>query len=246
MYLSDEANATITEAVPVPRYLQDHYWWAYLHPKSDRVWDQNWMVNLILWGHYNILRDAALATLDLRKPTRCLQIACAYGDITTRWVERLQASSVHAHTLDVVDVVPKQITRMLAKLQQPDACRTHLMNAERLHFDDGSFDHAVMFFLLHEQPELVRRNTLREALRVLRPGGRLTVVDFARPKPWHPIWLWLPVLGHIEPFAWDLWRHPVTHWLPTDMPLAEVQTQRFFGGWFQCVTITRADHIIAV
>jgi ubiquinone/menaquinone biosynthesis C-methylase UbiE len=38
---------------------------------------------------------------------------------------------------------------------------------------DGRYDRALIFFLLHEQPEAVRRAALREVARVVRPGGRV-------------------------------------------------------------------------
>ena len=49
--------------VSLPRYLEDIYWWAYLHPRAVRIFERQWLVNLILWGNYARLRDAALAEL---------------------------------------------------------------------------------------------------------------------------------------------------------------------------------------
>ena len=68
--------------LPIPRYLQETYWWAYLHPRGVRFFDRLWMVNLILFGHFNRLRDAALARLGERVDERLLQVAAVYGDIT--------------------------------------------------------------------------------------------------------------------------------------------------------------------
>jgi len=42
---------------------------------------------------------------------------------------------------------------------------------------NASFDDTVVFFLLHEQPEDVRRKTIAEAIRVTKPGGRIIFVD---------------------------------------------------------------------
>ena len=50
-------------AVPVPKYLQETYWWAYTHPNAVRVFERQWLVNLILWGNFARLRDAALAEM---------------------------------------------------------------------------------------------------------------------------------------------------------------------------------------
>ncbi|MQA91621.1 MAG: methyltransferase domain-containing protein [Gemmatimonas sp.] len=48
---------------------------------------------------------------------------------------------------------------------------------EKLPIEDGRLDVAVLFFVLHYMAEPVA--VLREAARVLRPGGRLLIVDLA-------------------------------------------------------------------
>ena len=45
--------------VPLPAYLQQVCWWAYLHPAAVRVFERQWLVNLILWGNFAQLRDVA-------------------------------------------------------------------------------------------------------------------------------------------------------------------------------------------
>ena len=52
--------------------------------------------------------------------------------------------------------------------------------AEKLPFDDASFDAVSVCFLLHELPPTFTRQALREFRRVLRPGGRLAVCE---PSP---------------------------------------------------------------
>ena len=113
-----------------------------------------------------------------------------------------------------------------------------MRNAGHLALPDASYDRALLFFLLHEQPEDVRRETLREALRVVRPGGKVVVVDYARPAIWHPArYMWLPLLRFVEPFAHDLWERELTDWLPggsNERPMTRVS---FFGGLYQLVSI---------
>lgn len=48
-------------------------------------------------------------------------------------------------------------------------------DAERLPFPDGCFDALLIRDLLHHVPD--RHATLHEAVRVLRPGGRMTVIE---------------------------------------------------------------------
>jgi hypothetical protein len=82
----------------IPRYLQTHYWWAYVHPLSVRRFERQWLVNLILWGNYARLCDAALTELGETLPGRTLQVACVYGDLTNRVGQR---AAVAGGTLDI-------------------------------------------------------------------------------------------------------------------------------------------------
>jgi hypothetical protein len=45
------------------------------------------------------------------------------------------------------------------------------------------------------------------------------------------------ILGTLEPFALDLWRHEITHWLPADLPAKAISRRTLFGGLYQLVTI---------
>jgi ubiquinone/menaquinone biosynthesis C-methylase UbiE len=102
---------------------------------------------------------------------------------------------------------------------------------------DATYDRAVLFFLLHEMPEDVRRRTLAEALRVVKPGGELVIVDYHRPSRWHPlrgVMTW--ILRNFEPFALDLWAHDVERWLPAGVKPRAKET--FYGGLYQRLVST--------
>lgn len=218
----------------VPRYLESTYWWAYVHPHAVRVFERQWLVNLILWGNFSRLRDLAIRDLAPGLGGRTLQIACVYGDLTSRIAARLPAGA----QLDVVDVLPVQLRNLLDKLAADTSVRTHLADSSALGFSAGSYDQALLFFLLHEQPAEVRRRTLAEAVRVVKPGGRIVIVDYHRPSLWHPLRpvMW-PVLAMLEPYALDLWRTDVADWLPAGFTARSVTKTTRFGGLYQKVVI---------
>ena len=221
---------------PVPAYLQRHYWWAYVHPRAVKIFERQWLVNLILFGNYRRLHDAALTQLGETLPGATLQVACVYGDLTTRLAQVVAADG---GTLDVVDVLPIQLQNLRRKLQPESAARLLTMNSAQLQLPDSSYDRALLFFLLHEQPLDVRRRTLREVFRVVKPGGKIVVVDYARPRWWHPLRYPLRlVLPKLEPFALDLWRNEIVTWCPA-AAASPVQTQSFFGGLYRMTTFTR-------
>ena len=222
------------QVAAIPAYLHETYWWAYVHPRAVRLFERQWLVNLILWGNFAKLRDTALAELGETLPGRTLQVACVYGDFTPRLSERVPEGA----SLDVVDVLPIQLANLRRKL--PAAAAVNLINrdAADLGVPDFSYDRVVLFFLPHEMPLDVRRRTLAEAVRVLKPGGEIVIVDYHRPSPWHPlraVMNW--ILRTFEPFAMDLWRHEVSEWLPPAARLLRKET--FYGGLYQKLVITR-------
>ena len=105
-------------------------------------------------------------------------------------------------------------------------------------FADDSFDESVVFFLLHEQPEDVRRKTISEAIRVTRPGGKIIFVDYHVPKRSNPMrYVMKPILTWLEPFAMDLWREELPAFFPESVEPEQLQSTFYFGGLYQKVVI---------
>lgn len=222
--------------VPLPAYLQQTYWWAYLHPAAVRTFERQWLVNLILWGNFARLRDAALDEVGVSIQGKVLQVACVYGNFTERLAQRL-APAGH---LDVVDVAPVQLENLKAKLDDISRIALHHQDSINLRFADASYDCVVVFFLLHEQPEGARVQTIAQALRVVKPGGKVIFVDYHRPDLTNPFrYVMVPILTSLEPFAMDLWRKEITEWLPDQGRTLRVEKETFFGGLYQKVVVTR-------
>jgi SAM-dependent methyltransferase len=223
------------QSTDVPSYLAETYWWAYVHPRAIHLFERQWLVNLILWGHFGRLRDAALDALRLDIPGSTLQVACVYGDLTAQLLQR----SAPGSTLDVVDVLPLQLGNLARKLP-PDAA-VNLIRCDSAKMDfAGTYDRALLFFLLHEQPEAVRIQTIAQTLRAVRPGGTIVIVDYHRPSVLNPLYLPMKgVLHTLEPFALDLWQRAITDWFPSDAGVSAVNKITSLGGLYQMLTITK-------
>jgi len=226
----------LSPSAAVPDYLSTHYWWAYIHPRAVKLFERQWLVNLILFGNYVRLRDAALAAMGESLPGTTLQVACVYGDLTKRLSQRAVKGG---GSIDIVDVLPIQLKNLSNKLPTAAPVRLLAMDAVDLSLPDASYDQVLVFFLLHEQPREWRERTLREVYRVVKPGGKVVIVDYARPFWWHPLrYLLPPFLAALEPFALDLWREEVTGWL-SQLRAIIVDQHRFFGGLYQLVVSRR-------
>ena len=233
-------TSPLTKALPIPDYLSSVYWWAYVHPKAVNIFEREWLVNLILFGNYNRLRDLALDTLSTdhsgKVAGKVLQVACVYGNLTPRLLERLAPDA----SLDVVDILPVQLKNIAKKLPADHRVRLIQGDSSSLAAPEASYDHTLLFFLLHEQPEAVRRATLAEALRVTRPGGKIVIVDYHRPVALHPLRLLMTgVFRRLEPFAMDLWDHEIEAFMPVEPKPASVTKTTYFGGLYQQLVMVR-------
>ena len=238
----------------IPEYLKDTYWWAYLHPKAIFVFERQWLVDLILWGNFNRLCNVALQNLTTPSSGKVqggtLQVACVYGNLTPKLAELMDDTA----TLDVVDIAPIQIENLKTKLSsQSETARKLLEEQERIRvqqcnsanlmlFDSQSMNQVLLFFLLHEMPADVRQKTLKEACRVLKPGGKLVIVDYHMPTSWwHPHRYIMPCIWTaLEPFAMDLMSREISQWIPSDVKgVKVVEKELFYGGLYQKVIVQK-------
>ena len=232
--MNDVSNMTDErepERLAIPDYLERYYWWAYTRAWAVRFWDRPWLINLILYGYYDRLRDAALEELSDSYAGRILKISCCYGTLSSELGARVARAGGN---LTIVDILPAQLENARRKTAGNAAVRVERMNASTLDFPDSSFDTVLLFFLLHEMPQDWRERTMVEAFRVLCPGGKLVIVDFGKPAWWHPFsYGYLQLLGTLEPFAIPMWRRELAEILPSAMNGRAWEKVSYFGGLFQ-------------
>jgi len=223
----------VNTQVDVPKYLDETYWWAYLHPKGVVFFDKPFIVNAILFGNYKRLRDSVVADISQSKGN-VLQLAAVYGNISVRIAEALN----NEYLLDVVDVAAIQLQNLSKKITHLDNVNLYHQDASKLDLVDEYYEHVVSFFLLHEVPDELKTKILKQAIDKCKPGGTLTIVDYHKPVAYSPQrYLMYLVLNWLEPFALSMWRDDVQKWLPETDRIKSINKTTFFGGLYQKVTI---------
>jgi ubiquinone/menaquinone biosynthesis C-methylase UbiE len=117
--------------------------------------------------------------LALRGDERILDIGCGTGTLTRDIAAALSDKSRSCCT--GLDAAEKMIEVARRKAAGIPNIRFDAAVAERLPYDDNFFDAAVSTFFFHHIHFALKKKVLAETARVLKPGGRLMVVDVDTP-----------------------------------------------------------------
>lgn len=221
-----------------PYYLARHYWWAYLWRAGVWFFDHQPIINAILFGQYKALMCATLKQLDTGFAGRMLQMTCVYGGLTPNLTKHSGQ-----HPLHIMDVAPVQLELALRKCGTEGRLIPARMNAECMGYRSSIFDTVIIFFLLHEMPDDARQRVISEAVRIINPGGRLIVTEYAPLPDQHILYRFPPfrwMLTKLEPYLDDFWREYLTGCLNTvalshGKKVVEIQHTDIFGDFYRVI-----------
>jgi ubiquinone/menaquinone biosynthesis C-methylase UbiE len=101
-----------------------------------------------------------------------------------------------------IDASPEMIARARHKARRASAdVEFQVASADALPFPDAVFDVALSTVMLHHVPRDVRVAAVLEMRRVLKPAGRVLLVDFAGARGGKGPRLHFHRRGHVEPRA---------------------------------------------
>lgn len=182
-----------------------HIYWIYKSPFFIKLADRMFVVSSILLLQYNKLVSCVVKRLNPSlKGKRILQVSCAFGNVSEKIAE--SCASQDAAEFVLTDIMQSELDNAERKLTRfGDLCTYSRQDATNLEFEDQSFDYVVAFFLPHELPFDKKVKHVKEAHRVLKPGGKVIFGEFHKPKS-----KILEVLGRIyfkifEPYATEMW-----------------------------------------
>ena len=124
-------------------------------------------------------RKAAVKAADVRPGDRVLDCACGTGDLTQEFARSAAESVIGSDfTPEMLDGARHKQTRLPRTIAGKISYEHG--DATRLEHDDNSFDVLSIAFGIRNVNEPDR--ALAEFFRVLRPGGRLIILEFGTPK----------------------------------------------------------------
>lgn len=147
--------------------------------KAARVYDLLIPV-VTLWQDKRLSRRTA-KLLAPAPSDKVLDIGCATGGMTLAAAQLLDAAQ--GGLCIGLDAAPRMIAKARKKIGDLP-CRFDIGVAEKLPYGDEVFDKAVSTLFFHHLDLTDKLAALREAYRVLKPGGTMLLVDVDIPTSW--------------------------------------------------------------
>jgi demethylmenaquinone methyltransferase / 2-methoxy-6-polyprenyl-1,4-benzoquinol methylase len=144
---------------------------VYVHDAFARIADRYVITNHVLSGGMDIIwRKIVTARIRKWKPARLLDVASGTGDLALEIQDQIPGCEVTASDF---------CAEMLAHAASRGIAKTIVADALHLPFADSEFDVVTVAFGLRNMADYPA--ALRQMRRVLKPGGRLVILDFSLP-----------------------------------------------------------------
>jgi demethylmenaquinone methyltransferase/2-methoxy-6-polyprenyl-1,4-benzoquinol methylase len=166
------------------------------------------MNDVLSFGMHRLWKSYAVAVAGARSGMQVLDIAGGTGDLAREFALAVGPSG-HVVLTDINEAMLRTGRDRL--LDRGLALPTVVCDAEQLPFGDACFDLATVAFGLRNMTH--KDVALAEMARVLRPGGRLLVLEFSRPaEPLRKPYDWysfnvMPLLGKLIARDADSYRY---------------------------------------
>ena len=136
------------------------------------------MNDLMSLGIHRLWKRHAIALAGVRRGQRVLDLASGTGDLAERFAEIVGASGQVVMT-DINEAMLSRGRERLLDKGRVGNLNYSLANAEKLPFASDTFDCVTISFGLRNVTH--KEWALAEMYRVLRPGGRLLILEFSHP-----------------------------------------------------------------
>jgi ubiquinone/menaquinone biosynthesis C-methylase UbiE len=139
----------------------------------------DWLVRVLALGGEQKFRQQTLDLAKLQSGEAVLDVGCGTGTLLIEAAKRIGPDG-SAHGIEAS-------TEMVARARRKATAQSVTIkfiegSADHLPFAEASFDVIFCTMVLHHLPATMQAAAIGEMSRMLRPAGRIVIVDLQRPK----------------------------------------------------------------
>lgn len=152
------------------------------------------LVGIFTLGRERRLRERILDIAAVKSGEMVLDVGCGTGTLAVAAKKRVGGKGLVLG----IDASPEMLVRAKCKARKARADVNFLeASAQSLPAAEESVDLVLSSMMLHHLSRNARRDCAGEVRRVLKPGGRVLAVDFAKPHR-HSLFAHIHRHGHVE------------------------------------------------
>ena len=141
----------------------------------DKVYNKYDLMNDIMsLGIHRVWKKNLINMMNPSRTQNLIDVACGTGDIAKLFLKSVSNDSF----ITCVDPNKGMIAKGKEKLKQYKNLNWVISSAENLPIDDNKFNFYTISFGLRNTKDI--NKTLKEAYRVLKPGGRFLCLEFSK------------------------------------------------------------------
>jgi len=143
----------------------------------EDVFDKYDLMNdLMSLGIHRIWKKQLIEFLNPQKNTKLIDVASGTGDIAKLYLKKINFNG----SVSCVDENIEMLNLNKKKFDKTDSVKWFCNNAEKLPFKNNSFDYYTISFGIRNVDNI--NAALKEAYRVIKPGGRFLCLEFSKVK----------------------------------------------------------------
>lgn len=222
----------------LPAYIDFIYGDIYKHPDKCASLDNDLSCNLRTFFQYK--RLVASLVKEVKMNQNVMQFGLTFGSQIDEVAMAVGAYGQY----DIIDINPSEVTRCSEKYWKVyQGMKIFKQDAANIK-PKANYDVLICFMLLSQVPSLSKYKIVNNALRMVRPGGKVVFIDWHNPLSYHPLKYLARMHNRLyHPFIERLWDREIDTYAETDIRSKFIwRKSTYFGRMFQKMVAVRKEN----
>ncbi len=230
-------NSDKKDKLALPPYLNFIYGHIYRRPEKCVLLDSNLLCNLKAFFQYKKL--SATTTKEIKRSQAVLQMGLTFGNQIDETAMAIGSYGQY----DIIDINQNEVTRAIEKYWQIYKNLKIFKQDARTMKATASYDVVICFMLLSQVPSASKYQIVNNALKMVKPGGKVVFIDWHNPLYWHPLRYLVRMYNRLyHPFVERLWDRDIETYATNKMRgQFSWLKSTYFGRMFQKTVAIRKE-----